>query len=110
REGLVEEEEPRLLRERARDREPLALTARELVGASLEPLAEADPREELSRALAARLAAREELDLRQGAHVGEEGETLEDERHAAPLRRQRDPRRGRRELAADLDRPFLRSV
>jgi len=55
--GLVAEQEPRPLDQRARHRHPLRLAARELGGAVVEPLGEADPSEQIARPLLDRRAA-----------------------------------------------------
>jgi hypothetical protein len=74
---LVREEDPRLVRQRRADGEPLLLSARELVRARAAAVAEADPGEQLvgpGRALSPPLAAQAELQRDQlaGRQLGRE--------------------------------------
>jgi hypothetical protein len=105
---LVEEEHPRLVHERPRERDALLLAARELPRlAPFHPL-EADEVEDVEHApaevaLADALAAQAEGDVLEDAQVREERVRLEDRVHVALVRRPPADR-----LVAEVDRPVRR--
>ena len=83
--GLVGQEDAGLVDQRPRDRDPLALAARELVGAVVHPLAEPDPLQRLRRARSRRSRARDpgvdqrQLHVVQRGGAGQQVEGLEHE-------------------------------
>ena len=90
REWLVEEEHRRLVCQRPRQRDALALAARELGRARGGEVPDPEPLEERFD----RAAAGTEGDVRPHAQVREEGVVLEDEPDSPPVGREREPERG----------------
>jgi hypothetical protein len=106
RERLVQQHDLRLGRERARERDPLALAPRQLVRVAVGLVLEAHQLERPARepvALVASAARQPERDVRLHLQVREERVVLEHHPGPAPLRR-REPAGPRHELAADRDR------
>ena len=113
-ERLVEEQHPRTVDERARERDPLLLAARELARLALLEPAEPDELERLAtRASAARrprtlLAAQPEGDVLEDREVREERVRLEHGVDVALVRRQRRRRRRRRARCGPRSAPRSR--
>ena len=107
-ERLVEQQHPRLVRERPRERDALLLAARELALVAVAEPAQADEVEQLFAPLAAlglldAADAQAELDVPRHRHVPEDRVVLEDEPDVALLRREvRDV------AAGDADRSLVR--
>ena len=86
--GLVEQDDGRARRERARQRDALLLAAGELVGEAVAQVAEADQVEHLGDAVAAALAAGQaEADVGGDVQVREQRVVLEHHAHAAAVGR-----------------------
>ena len=101
---LVGEQDRRIDRQRAGDRDALPLAARQLVGQMLQPVSELHERQQLARALVDLLArpaaqVQRQADVLEARQRRQQVEELEDEADlVAPDARQRHRRRGRRAL------------
>ena len=109
RQRLVEQQRLRLHDQRAGERHPLLLAAREFARIALGKLAEANRREKIRHApldrAALHLAKAQAIgDVFGDRHMRPQRVALEDHRHVAPLRRHRSLRRGH-DAAADEDFP-----
>ena len=87
RQRLVEQEDARLERERPRERDPLALAARQLADAGRRQMGDPEPLEQLGHG---RVAAGAEAHVREHVEVGEQRVLLEQVAHLAALRRHVD--------------------
>ena len=84
---LVEQQDARLERERPRERDPLALAARQLADAGRGQVGDPEPLEQLVHG---RAASGAEADVREHVEVGEQRVLLEQVAHPATLRRHVD--------------------
>ena len=104
--GLVEQQHPRVRRQRTCQRNALALTARQLVRVTLFETRKLGQLDQLGSSCRRRLAAQPEPDIPFDRQVREQRTLLEDETHGALLGRQLQPGR-RYEPVIDVNLPLL---